>query len=304
MSRKSRNGDSLELLLDTICNTFGGILFIAMLVILMLQLSGDGESDAASTVQSVSAIELATLRDELAGAQVELQRLHELHAGQQRTLAAFAPPELSQLVDENLAMQEQVAELVHRRDELVAKAAAHAAEIAAVRDDISETTSALQQAEDRLASVQKRLERDREERHQELQLSQVRSSSRVELGLVVQYGRLYVWHHYDRYGFRQGLNTDEFLILEIKLTGAVTTPNPLAGVPLDSSEQCRRAVLSRLEPFSPDRFDAAVIVRPDSFAEFAILRDILRSSGFRYRLIPTEVGEAIVDRGGSGGRVQ
>ena len=40
MSRKSSaSSDSLDLLLDTICNTFGGVLFIAMLVIILLNIS-------------------------------------------------------------------------------------------------------------------------------------------------------------------------------------------------------------------------------------------------------------------------
>ena len=40
MSRKPNDDDgSLELLLDTICNTFGGVLFISILVILLLNLS-------------------------------------------------------------------------------------------------------------------------------------------------------------------------------------------------------------------------------------------------------------------------
>ena len=40
--RRSRKQDSLELLLDTICNTFGGVLFIAILVVMLLQQTGRG----------------------------------------------------------------------------------------------------------------------------------------------------------------------------------------------------------------------------------------------------------------------
>ena len=41
MSRRQRRvADSLDLLLDTICNTFGGVLFIAMLVMILANLSG------------------------------------------------------------------------------------------------------------------------------------------------------------------------------------------------------------------------------------------------------------------------
>ena len=48
MSRKAAPvGDSLDLLLDTICNTFGGILFIAMLVVILTsQISRDAAPSA------------------------------------------------------------------------------------------------------------------------------------------------------------------------------------------------------------------------------------------------------------------
>ena len=41
MSRHKADLDesSLELLLDTICNTFGGVLFISILVVIMVNLS-------------------------------------------------------------------------------------------------------------------------------------------------------------------------------------------------------------------------------------------------------------------------
>ena len=48
MSRKrpdESNSASLDLLLDTICNTFGGVLFVSMLVVILLNMSAAEVSD-------------------------------------------------------------------------------------------------------------------------------------------------------------------------------------------------------------------------------------------------------------------
>lgn len=50
----SPTSDSLELLLDTICNTFGGIVFIALLIVVMLRLSPTKEISAPAREKSLN----------------------------------------------------------------------------------------------------------------------------------------------------------------------------------------------------------------------------------------------------------
>ena len=63
MSRRRRQrtetNSSLDLLLDTICNTFGGIIFLAILVAVLLQFSGAApfETPATTSDESVRALE-------------------------------------------------------------------------------------------------------------------------------------------------------------------------------------------------------------------------------------------------------
>ncbi len=71
--------DSTELLLDTICNTFGGILFISLLVVILVNTSG--ESSRIELVDDAATLELMELnnlreelvRDDLLVIQKELQ---------------------------------------------------------------------------------------------------------------------------------------------------------------------------------------------------------------------------------------
>jgi len=83
MNRKQVQSEgSLDLLLDTICNTFGGVVFIALLVVLLLRLSPIKQLSAS--VQSSSAIRAALQWQEA------LQSNHELLADLQSQITEAA----------------------------------------------------------------------------------------------------------------------------------------------------------------------------------------------------------------------
>ncbi|MDP1561226.1 MAG: hypothetical protein Q8M16_07500 [Pirellulaceae bacterium] len=68
--------DSTELLLDTICNTFGGILFISLLVVLLINTSGPSSiTDSVDDQDTIDLLELDNLRDELL--RENLQAIHK-----------------------------------------------------------------------------------------------------------------------------------------------------------------------------------------------------------------------------------
>ena len=76
MSRRGApSGDSLDLLLDTICNTFGGILFIAMLVVILTNQMSREASPTEPTVQNSRA--LRTMRGQLSESDATLTKLRQ-----------------------------------------------------------------------------------------------------------------------------------------------------------------------------------------------------------------------------------
>lgn len=303
--RRAAPADSLELLLDTICNTFGGIVFIALLVVILLQMSGDDVEQSRRDGETVSAAELEQLQSDWEAAQADLARVLDLRRSQDGTLAALAPPELETLVAERDAAATRTAELREQRNAILMTSTATAKEIQSGEEELADLESELAVARTQVAELEDTLRADRDARRQDLRMPMLRAGGfRGSLALVVQYGRLYVWHKYDRFGNRVGLNTDEFIILEEDELGARTTPRPTRGTPLDASAESALAIGRRLSGFSPDQFDAEIVVRPDSFAEFAILRNALVSAGFEYRLLPADDGSPIVDRGGNESRVQ
>ena len=132
----------------------------------------------------------------------------------------------------------------------------------------------------------------------------IRSTQKDEIGLILRYGRLYVWHRYDAGNRRLGLNTDEFIVVSETGDTLVTRPIPTKGVALDESPTSRDGVRRALGKFDPRSCCLAVIVRPDSYGAFKHLRNQAIALGLEYRLLPAEADTPFADRGGTGGKVQ
>lgn len=69
--RRQRPSDSLDMLLDTMCNTFGGIILLAVLVTLLTSRERHGSAATASDTQEM-------LQRRLAMAQANLQQALQL----------------------------------------------------------------------------------------------------------------------------------------------------------------------------------------------------------------------------------
>lgn len=305
MSRQKSQTDSLDLLLDTICNTFGGVLFIAILVVILLQLSG--ESPTSDVQQAVSPDVFVRLQSQHASVMSKLAQLREAAASRDAVVSEFTSEQLRQLIHTQQDITDERDQLQETLNELMAENIVAAEEVARARASNAQLLKSLIEARDRRKTLERELTDLRESRVQQLALPIAKEAfGKGEVSVIVRYGRLYIWHRYDHLGLRRGLNTDEFVVIgEDEESGAlITQPKPTAGIPLDDSEMTRQAIRARLAPFSPSREYITVVVRSDSFGQFQHLRDMLIELGFEYRLMPATVGTAIVDRGGSGGKVQ
>lgn len=297
--RRAAAGDSLELLLDTICNTFGGIVFIALLIVLLLRETGIRRDEPSETLPPA---ELETLAGRLEAVNAELVALRTAQADLARRAAEYAPAETRDLLERRGQLEERTAQLRADRDATTVANATASAAVAQANVELDRQGEELREQTRRATKLETELRDVRTAKAEEIRNPVVRQKTAFRsIGLVVRYGRMYVWHRYDASGNRAGLNTDEFVVVESRSNGLVTRPDPTKGVPLSSAEAAS-AVLARLHGFRPGTCYFEIIVRPDSFEQFAVLRDALIGAGYEYRLMPTD--DAIVDRGGSDGRVQ
>ncbi|WP_373649718.1 hypothetical protein [Schlesneria sp. DSM 10557] len=309
--RRAPKQESLELLLDTICNTFGGVLFIAILVVMLLQQTTDNPSQPASDSQPTSDIvpvpeeEVESLKTQLETAISSLSRLRENRDSQELVMQAFAPKEIQTLLEQRRkitsrqeAIQAEVDQLLADNTLLTARVETLQAENESVKDELEEAKKQLNEAEARLVE-------ERNSRQVEARLPIVRSTlGKQEIGLVLRYHRLYVWHKYGPDFERLGLNDNDFVVIGEESDGLVTRPKPTSGVPLNEDAGSREAIRAVLRKFKPQSCYFAVIVRPDTYGDFRYLRDEIIALGFEYRLMPLNDDSPVTDRGGTGGKVQ
>lgn len=303
--RRSSKQDSLELLLDTICNTFGGVLFIAILVVLLLQQTGKAPASTQPVAAPLSELEFQTLTSRMEAITDELDRLRQNRNSQDAVVRSFAPEEVRQLLKTRNDVTTSQESLQSEIDRLLASNTGIASHVESLDVENADTQWQLDQSRGQLAAAQLKLELERKSRVSEVRMPVLRvSGHNHEIGLVLRYERLYVWHNYDSLGMRQGLNTDDFVVVADKGDQLIIHPNPIAGVVLDESPASAHAVRTVLGRFDPKSDYLAIIVRPNSYGVFRYVRDRAIELGFEYRLIPLDSDEPVSDRGGSGGRVQ
>lgn len=319
MSRRKRRGDnsSLELLLDTITNTFGGILFIAILLSLLLRSSSSTSSDTEPEGPPITAVEQAELETRVADLQQEAELLR-------RRISSASTPERGEL-DERLLGQltaaaaeveravAQRAEALRNTVELQREAASAEAEVESIEEDQKAAEQILAEAESRIAAAREEaaelaeaaLAIDRPlgetDIEQTVSLPSLRPSFKNSVGLYIRFGKVFVMHQW-RNGERQGPNTDQFVIVDLPAGGGVeqvARPRPATGTPITA--QTIVAEMRRLlQGFPPGSFVITVVVFEDSFDVFQLLKSAIVQLGYEYRPIPLQPGDSVVDFGGRG----
>lgn len=299
--RASTTSSSLELLLDTICNTFGGVLFLAILVCVLLK---NTVVTPAPTTRQVSAQELAALERKSAELTIELESTLRATAQQRRLMAQFTAPEQADILASFAAASESRDIAVARRVELSGKVLDTRRRIKQIHDELRQLDEQVELAQKARATTEEALQAEIESRTQRGALPRVRPSIKLEVGLVLRFGRIYLWHEYGLNGQRLGLNRDDFVVVEETPDGLVTAPKPYRGLPVTNDEQFNAALARLLDKFDNAEHYLAVLVWPDSFELFEILKRRLVESHFEYRLMPMPWGDSVIDQGGTGGMVQ
>ncbi len=302
--RRSSKQDSLELLLDTICNTFGGVLFIAILVVLLLQQTGVGPANETSVSVPVSPVEMQLLTTRMEVVNDDLSRLRQNRDSQDAIVQTFAPESIRQLLAKRSEVVGKQERLQTDVDQLLADHAGIVVRVERLEVENASVRPQLDESQAKLRNIQAQLEQDRQSRVEEIRLPVIRTSIKAEIGLILRYGRMYVWHKYDDRHVRLGLNTDDFVVIGENGGGLVTRPKPTAGIALDDTEASRSAIRRVLLRFDPRSSYLVVVARPDSFGVFRYLRDAALDLGFEYRLMPDSEDSPVSDRGGTGGQVQ
>ncbi len=281
---------SLELVLDTVCNTFGCIVLLALLVTLLARQSGS---------ELVQSTEILKLQTEWERQREENRALSEAVTALENQIALL-PSAATGLARQEQALRQECRSLAERIGELGRQRETNRQTAEQIRRQLADAKVRLERTKQQLGEHRSKLADGSEE----ITLSRERENRRkAEIGIVVRFGRMYIWHRYDEHGIRLGLNTDEFLVTGKEHSALVTEPKPYAGILLDAPDAPAR-IAQRLAQFDPQRHVLTIAVWDDSFAQFAVLRCQAVRLGFEYRLIAVRKGKALADRGGRASFVQ
>ncbi len=273
--RSDNTEDALDLFLDAISNAFGGILFIALAVVILLQFTVPMPTEVEASEPVVTASQ------DSAGLDSEIASLESL-------LAGFADQPVEKSGDEVFfehadLLKNQVKRTTEELDALEARQAAASLALKEDRAHLSLLGEELLEVEAALKEAQRRPpDRVRAERFRE--------TAKIEVPVMLKAGRLVEVLKFAADGSAAGANT---AALRIDASAQRTEPAPGAGALVAAGEPGKQQVTAVLAGFDPERHYLAIAVWPDSFAAAALLRDVAIEMGFDFGLTPIPGGQGV-----------
>lgn len=311
MSHRRRSGDSsLELLLDTITNTFGGILFLAILVSLLLRTASpidarptDSSSGLTASEQAALVVKVDDLKDQLSRLQRRPAPPDQLRPDPRnargRQEAELVAARLAASLEERATLALATAEHQRQRADALEEASQFAARRAAAAERLSTAKNANDAAaveSQRLGQMRLTLERNAQPITIEhtVGMPRLRDTDKQQACIYVRFGKLFMMHTW-RGGVRCGPNPQYFVVAPGD--PQVARPKPDAGI-LISADTVNREVQRLLAPFPPAHWGIAIVVFHDSFNEFQLVKQAIVEAGYEYNPFPIEPGGSVVDTGG------
>jgi len=295
--------DSTGLMLDTVCNVFGGILLIAILVSLLAQ---ETESQLPPDPNSDATMQL--LQRRLGRIISENDRIKEKNAELEKEMKAMNDPIRYQLLD---SLSEAKQELETVEDKLQAKQRDLSISSNISADDLLENLkNAKAEAENQLAAHKdktllletnlgqlKQQELDlREERKaaKEKQISrkrlpQERPTNKKPLWILVRHGKLYPVYFLS--GNNTTLQNDQSIRWTNKLSSSLAEPIREKGIVILKNEIGWKEYLNL---WATNEYFITFAVWPDSYKAFNVAKRIAVERGFLHAWDVWNGGESIV----------
>ena len=318
MRKRRANSSSFELFLDTLCNVFGGVIFIAILIAIQIKYT----EGIIKPPEALSPIEIAKLQQELDQISSDIDISKVLFA----TLLASMPKpqdpaeqeraELfyalsakrgtaitkeAELLNQLLAMEKDLLDWEDKikdietllrqteaeRRQLAQEIEQQQTEQQTANISARELQSEIDNLDQQIARKEKNLEaEDNQPRNEVIYLPRLRDvSDRGPVYFVLRFNRFYAVR-----------NRGDFIYTGNELG----TPRRDRGIPVDDTEAAKRQISSLFQGNVRATTYLSVFVYGDSADQWYIIRDLMIAAGFEYELIPTK-DDTLWVFGGSGG---
>ena len=285
MSRSSSTiqDGSLELLLDTICNTFGGIVFISMLVVVLLNMSGETASSQPPTEES--ALELQQLTAELEAAQARLHTLHQATRQRDDTFQKLVSKDQLIVARKLVEAEALRAARVEETATIAKMTADHQNSVNTISQDLDERKKELESLNRQLQVQSVSMRQEVESRSQNVTPPKLEElPNHRSIGLILKGGRLTALTRISANGV-ETRNAEELSVSIEDGTEFVETKSG-SGVAVALDKSTKAQIQTILSKFSPDRHVLKIWIWPDSFAHYQVIQEVLAESRFRSKPEP------------------
>lgn len=272
--RRTELPDSLELLLDTICNTFGAVIFISMLLSI---LAGEKASDTTNhpSDELIDRMVMQRQRD-VAEARARHTRVKSQLDQQSGLLEKFGSPEsLHMAMEISQASQSQLA-LLDSKAEQLETLTEQDAEALRKEDVLSKKMREREKLRQQDAALSRELEAATAQFGRKAKISRIRPTKKV--------GFVFMLH--DKKLFRTMTASGEIDAMDCteqdRAGSHVLVPRPTGGLVLPTQPN---RIQDRFAHLDNRRHFVRLFVSPNSFAEFIQIKDALVDMNLEYEVI-------------------
>lgn len=298
--RKRSEGSSLDLFLDTICNAFGGIMFISILISILIQMRGN-EPDNPDRDKGLSEAEAIQKQTQLSELQSNSEILAQSIAERERLLFNEDTAEVSELQAKRDAIRKQLEDMQKVQQSLLGESAKKDQEIRKIEQELEKLEERLREAKVAVSERSKEVDDALDAAETNTTLPKVTSTQKGNLIFAIRYGKLYLLTDVNR-GNSNGIN-DKHVTATSTPIGVSVTLRQDAGWVMDTAEtRTELKDLMQTHPSTTTYFTIAVW--PDSFEEFLIWKETLIQEGYDYDLAPIDKLESLLITPGSSATVQ
>lgn len=298
--RKSADPDAMELLLDTVSNVFGGVMFLTLLASLLVISRGgktldeqikkrESSSETATDYQALQRAEQA-IQLKLAIEKVRSQ-LAELDPHEEaRSQLAYRTQLKEQLVIAESKIKDQKARsqsLQEIEQDYQQELATRSAQERALATELKTREGEVSDAEGRILRV--------------VTFRPLKSRIGREALIMLRYGKVYLAR---KNQFSSELNMDD--VKQVDPTGVRESilPRPDSGRSLTNLPDATNFVKKLDSNFPSDEFHVSIAVWDDSFTNYNLLKQALIETGYEYRTLPANASSSFSFGPSSGSLVQ
>lgn len=297
MRRTDPDLSSFDLFLDTVCNAFGGIVFLAILMALMVQ-----TRSVVKTTESLA--EQAPTPDEIREWISQLDTLSAQHAALAETLAntpegGVAPEEeeYRELMEASQQTEKELADATQKHAKATRELAEKLAENATLAAENAKIPADLIAANQSVGDKKTEYQAALDSKQETLRLPKSKQSDAASLLVLFKSGVVYLAKRPSLYG--KGFNADHVTTKSKTDGGTEVRPVPGAGWVLASAAG-EVAVKTMIDDAAADGFIITLAIWPECYEDFTSLREQMVSTGVPYQLWLQDDEEVLTVYSGTG----